>query len=120
VTLVSNMRGLLPSSTMFRSNSYPIISTSSRDSPIEASWAGLSITGIVNSDLDHISSYYTLYKVRLRFLLFGLSILVYILVEPTTLLDISRSEIRDSVEMEGGGEDGGELGGEEGGDDNDE
>jgi len=46
--------------------------------------------------------------------------LAYMLTEPTTLLDISRSEIRDSIKMGGGGEDGGELGGEERGDDSDE
>jgi hypothetical protein len=40
--------------------------------------------------------------------------------EPTTLLDISRSEIRDGIKMGSGGEDGGELGGEKRGDDSDE
>jgi hypothetical protein len=54
----------------------------------------------------------------LRFLLFGPSMLAYMLIEPTTLSDVSRNEIR-GAEMGGSSEDG-ELGGEERGDDNDE
>jgi hypothetical protein len=44
----------------------------------------------------------------------------YIPAEPTTLSDISRSEIRDGIKIGGGGEDGGELRGEERGDNSDE
>ena len=119
----------MPSSTTFssiaiysdsRSDICPIISTSYRDSLIEVSRARLSIKGVIDSDLNHISLYYTLYKVRLRFLLFGLSILVYMPIEPIILLDISYSEIRDSIKIRGSGEDRGELRGEERGDDSDE
>jgi hypothetical protein len=123
---VSSMRGLLPSSTAFSpiaiysnsgSNIYSIISTGCRDLLIEAFRARLSIEGVINSDLDCISLYYILYKVRLRFLLFEPSILVYMPVEPIILLDVLYSEIRDGIEIEGGSEDGGEFGGEERGDD---
>jgi len=82
--------------------------------------ARLLIKGVINSDLNHVSSYYTLYKVRLRFLLFGLFILVYIPIEPIILLNISRSKIRDDIKIGGSGEDRGELRGEERGDNNDE
>ena len=44
----------------------------------------------------------------------------YMPADPTTLSDVSRSEIRDGVEMGGGGEDRGEERGEERGDDSDE
>lgn len=44
----------------------------------------------------------------MRFLLFGPSMPAYMPAEPTTLSDVSRSEIRDGVEMGGGGEDRGE------------
>jgi hypothetical protein len=46
--------------------------------------------------------------------------LAYIPIEPITLSDISRSEIRDGVKIGGDGKDGGELGREERGDDSDE
>ena len=127
--LVSSIRGLLPSSTAFssiaiysdsRSDIYPIISTSYRDSLIEVSRARFSIEGVIDSNLNRISSHYTLYKVHLRFLLFRLSILVYMPIEPIILLDILYSEIRDSVEIRGSSEDRGELRGEERGDNNNE
>jgi hypothetical protein len=123
------MRGLLPSGTAFSSTAIysnsgsdicPIISTGYRDSLTEAFRARLSIKGVTDSDLDRISSYCTLYKVHLHFLLFGPSILVYMPAEPIILSDISYSEIRDGIEMGGGGEDGGELGGEERGDNSNE
>jgi hypothetical protein len=128
VTSVSSMRGLLSSSTVFssiaiysdsRSDVCPIISTSCRDLLIEVSRARLLIKGVIDSDLDHVSSHCALYKVCLRFLLFRLSILVYMPIEPIMLLDVSHSEIRDSVEIGGGGEDRGELRGEERGDNSD-
>ena len=129
MTLVSSIRGLLPSSTAFssiviysnsRSDIYPIISTSYRDSLTEVSWARLSIKGVIDSDLNRVSSYYTLYKVRLRFLLFRPSILIYMPIEPIILSDVSYSEIRDSIKIGVSSKDRGELGGEERGDNSDE
>jgi len=96
-----------------------MISTSSRDLPNKASVAMLSIK-VVEGDLNRVSSYCALHEVRLRFLLFSLSMPIYMSLWPTTLLDTSRNDIRDGVEIRGGGEDGGELGGEERGDDNEE
>jgi hypothetical protein len=46
--------------------------------------------------------------------------LAYMPVEPITLSDISRSEIRDNIKIRGSGEDRGELRGEERGDNSDE
>jgi len=75
---------------------------------------------VIDGDLDRASSRRVPHEVRLRYLLFGPSMPAYMPAELTTLSEVSRSEIRDGVEMGGGGEDGGELGGEERGDDNDE
>lgn len=129
MTSVSNMRGLPPSGTTFSSMAICsdcgsdvclIISTGCRGSPIEASWARLLIEGVIGGDLDYVSSHCALYEVRLCFLLFGPSMPAYMPTEPTTLSDVSRSEIRDGIKMGSGGEDRGELGVEERGDDDDE
>ena len=69
---------------------------------------------MIDGDLDRASLYHGAYKIRLRFLLFGPSMLAYPLVWLPTLSNALRNSIRDSVEIGGGGgEDGGELGGEE-------
>jgi hypothetical protein len=54
-----------------------IASTSWRDSLVEAC-RELSIEEVIDGDLDRASSYYGLHEVRLRFLLFGLSMLAYL------------------------------------------
>lgn len=97
---------------------YAIVSTSWRDSLIEAC-GELSIEEVIDGDLNRASSYRSPHKVRLRFLLFGPSMPAYLPVWIPTLLDASRNSIRDGVEL-GGGEDGGELRGEEREDDNGE
>lgn len=70
---VGGVRGLSPSGTALSSTvicgnggngDRPIVSTGCRHSPTEASGARLSVEGVIDGDLDHV---------RLRFLLFGLS-----------------------------------------------
>ena len=86
----------------YKRHSYTEISTSYRDSSTAPAGSKLSIRESIDDDLYLESSDYTLNDLRLRFRLFGLSILIQL----TTLSDLSEfiycDEIRDRIEREGG------------------